>query len=82
MTCWHLLLLCRDVAKAGGKLSEGWTVRLGNKQPAGYFKDKVYKEAGTGGAQEQQGACMHAAYASRLMALSQSVSASTKHAAC
>lgn len=55
--CWHLRLLCRDVAKAGGKLPEGWTVRLGNKQPTGYFKDKVYTEAGTGvGAQEQQGA--------------------------
>lgn len=38
----------REVEKAGGKLPDGWTVQLGNKQPSGYYKGNIFKEASTG----------------------------------
>lgn len=47
-----LLLLaccgCRDVAKAGGELPEGWTVQLSSKQETGYYRSKIYTEPGSG----------------------------------
>jgi hypothetical protein len=37
---------CREVAKAGHQLAEGWTVRLSNKQATGYYRSKTYIEPG------------------------------------
>jgi hypothetical protein len=39
---------CRDVAKAGGELPEGWTVQLSSKQETGYYRSKIYTEPGSG----------------------------------